>query len=168
MVLINTIHHIYVIPAQMKKPVSFFLVEYDHLDSFGYLLAFLSFTPPFLVAIQTTIYFTLLLTAKSTSKPAKCRNAAQIAGKLLLGQLLNELLNLTLKNTLQHPRPPANVSDYKDYGMPSSHSQFMAFLVAIFPSLAARLCKSFKVPLFFTFSIISASFLGTFLIAYGR
>lgn len=150
----------------MKKPVSFFFVEYNHLDPIGYILAFLSFTPPFLVAIQTSIYLTLLLVAK-TPKNRNLQRASLLAGKLLLGQLLNEILNLTLKNAFRQPRP-STISNYSDYGMPSSHSQFMAFLVAIFPSLAAQVCKAVKMPKFFTVAIISASYLGTILIAYGR
>lgn len=150
----------------MKKPVSFFLVEYDHLDPFGYLLAFLSFTPPFLVAIQTTIYLTLVLAAKSI-RNSNLQRASLLAGKLLLGQLLNELLNLGLKNAFRQPRPESS-SNYSDYGMPSSHSQFMAFLLAIFPSLASQVCKSAKFPKFLSASIISSSYLGTALIAYGR
>ena len=155
----------------MKKPVSFFLVEYDSFDHFGYLLAFLSFTPPFLVAIQTAIYFTLLACGQ-VLRSKSCQRAALVAGKLLLGQLLNELLNLALKNTLKQSRPiPSEFLHnyhYKDYGMPSSHSQFMAFLLASFPSLASQICRLLKVSLFLEAAIISASFIGTALIAYGR
>lgn len=150
----------------MKKPVSFFLVEYDHLDPLGYLLALLSFTPPFLVAIQTAVYLALLLVVKS-SKNRNLQRASLLAGKLLLGQLLNELLNLGLKSAFRQPRP-SSISNYSDYGMPSSHSQFMAFLLAIFPSLASQVCKYAKFPRLFTASTISASYLGTILIAYGR
>lgn len=150
----------------MRKAVSFFLVEYEELDSFGYLLAFLSLTPPFLVAIQTSVYFTLLATAHSL-RSKSCQRAAFTAGKLLLGQLINEVGNLVLKNVLRQPRP-SNLSGYKDYGMPSSHSQFMAFLVAIFPLLAQQFCRLLKLSRFIEFLIIAASFLGTFLIAYGR
>lgn len=150
----------------MRKPVSFFLVEYEALDSIGYLLAFLSFTPPFLVAIQTSVYFTLLITAH-TLRSKGCQRAALIAGKTLLGQLLNEVANLVLKNILRHPRP-SNLSGYKDYGMPSSHSQFMAFLVAIFPALARHFCRLLKLSTYIEALLIAASFLGTFLIAYGR
>ena len=151
----------------MKKPISFFFVEYDHLDHWGYLLAFLSFTPPFLVAIQTSVYVTLLITSKST-RTRGFRIAADRAGKLLLGQLLNEILNLVLKNVLRQPRP-STLSNYKDFGLPSSHSQFMAFLAAIFPSSADFVVrKILKWPQFFSLTINSACFLGTFLIAHGR
>ena len=152
----------------MRKPVSFFLAEYEALDQFGYLLAFLSFTPPFLVAIQTATYLTLFITAQ-VLRSRSCQRAARIAGILLLGQLINEVANLILKNVLRHPRPSnSSLSGYKDYGMPSSHSQFMAFLSAIFPTLASKVCHLLKWSLFVKVSIILASFVGTFLIAYGR
>lgn len=150
----------------MRKPVSFFLVEYEELDFFGYLLAFLSLTPPFIVAIETCVYLTLLATAHSL-RSKSCHRAALVAGKLLLGQLINEVSNLLLKNALKQPRP-SNISGYKDYGMPSSHSQFMAFLVAIFPSLARQFCHLMKLSSLIEFLLVVSSFFGTFLIAYGR
>lgn len=151
----------------MKKPVSFFLVEYDHLDHWGYLLAFLSFTPPFLVAIQAAAYVTLLIASKS-AQGRRLRNAANFAGTLLLGQLLNEILNLVLKNGFRQPRP-SSLSNYKDFGMPSSHAQFMAFLAAIFPSTASAVTrKILKWPIIPSLAINAACYLGTALIAYGR
>ena len=154
----------------MKRPVSFFLVEYEDLDAFGYILAFLSLTPPFLVAIQATVYCTLLLVlthTRSRSQTPGLRSPAQLAGILLFGQLLNELLNLVLKNILRRPRPDSDVLT-SDYGMPSSHSQFVAFLMASFPHLVGRLGNALKWPPFIQPLLTSAALLGSFLIAFGR
>ncbi|KAJ2844176.1 hypothetical protein GGI22_006967, partial [Coemansia erecta] len=50
----------------------------------------------------------------------------ETAGILLLaGQLTNEGFNLVLKGCIQQERPNLHLGD--GYGMPSSHSQFMAF-----------------------------------------
>lgn len=68
---------------RMKKPVSFFLAEYEHTDPFGYLLAFLSFTPPFLVAIQTSVYFTLLVVSNVNRGLKSCNRASILAGKTI-------------------------------------------------------------------------------------
>lgn len=43
------------------------------------------------------------------------------------GTAVNELLNLILKHTICEARPMARSSLYTEYGMPSSHSQFMWF-----------------------------------------
>lgn len=152
----------------MKKPVGFFLAEYETSDPLGHLLAFLSFTPPFIVAMQSAVFCTLLLCSSVTEEVV---GASNLAGKLLLGQLLNEASNLTLKNLIRQARPLNNIYHnyiYTDYGMPSSHSQFMAFLVAIFPFLVGRLFKFMKWSRFLELLLITAAYLGTFLIAYGR
>ena len=149
----------------MKRPVSFFLVEYEELDPLGYLLAFLSLTPPFLVAIEAAVYCTLLL-ALPRVKGLR-QQPAHLAGILLLGQLLNELLNLALKNILKGQRPHSDVYT-SDYGMPSSHSQFMAFLMASFPKLVRRLGRFLKWPAIAEIGLIVSAFFGTFIIAIGR
>lgn len=44
-----------------------------------------------------------------------------------LGIILNELVNFLLKNWFCEPRPLVRNVTYQEYGMPSSHSQFMWF-----------------------------------------
>ena len=44
---------------------------------------------------------------------------------MLIGQLANEALNAVLKRVFAAPRP--NVTDRTDFGMPSSHAQFIVF-----------------------------------------
>ena len=44
------------------------------------------------------------------------------------GILINELVNMMVKHTLAHPRPCGNhLFSHSGHGMPSDHSQFMAF-----------------------------------------
>lgn len=57
---------------------------------------------------------------------------------ILVGQLLNEAINAALKSSIKEERPDGAPAD--SYGMPSSHSQFMAFFaVYVVSFLAARL-----------------------------
>lgn len=44
-----------------------------------------------------------------------------------VGTLLNECLNMTLKYMIREPRPAVRNNYYVEFGMPSSHSQFMFF-----------------------------------------
>eukprot|EP00696_Hemimastix_kukwesjijk_P018480 gnl/Hemi2/7375_TR2515_c0_g1_i1.p1 gnl/Hemi2/7375_TR2515_c0_g1~~gnl/Hemi2/7375_TR2515_c0_g1_i1.p1 ORF type:complete len:306 (+),score=57.85 gnl/Hemi2/7375_TR2515_c0_g1_i1:3-920(+) len=53
------------------------------------------------------------------------RDVATLA--LILGQALNEVLNAVLKRVLRIPRPSPQMG--AGFGMPSSHAQFMGFLV---------------------------------------
>lgn len=160
----------------MKKPVSFFLVEYDPTDPFSFLLALVSFAPPFLVAIQTTVFLTLFLLLRyfhhtpRNLQILKLDRADGLAGKLLLGQLANELLNLLLKNTLKHPRPASMSFShcYTDYGLPSSHSQFMAFLAVVFPGIVKGVCGALNLHWFVEILMVVGCYFGTFLIAFGR
>lgn len=44
-----------------------------------------------------------------------------------IGTLVNEVINMILKHIIKEERPAARESLYSEYGMPSSHSQFMWF-----------------------------------------
>ncbi|XP_050675552.1 dolichyldiphosphatase 1-like [Leptidea sinapis] len=44
-----------------------------------------------------------------------------------IGTLINELINIILKHTICENRPLVRSNLYNEYGMPSSHSQFMWF-----------------------------------------
>lgn len=44
-----------------------------------------------------------------------------------LGTILNEIFNKILKNWIQEPRPIERLNMSDQYGMPSSHSQFIWF-----------------------------------------
>lgn len=94
-------------------PLSISHFTYKRGDYLGCFLALACLLPILLIAAQTT----LVLFLHSTSQ--------KIALLFLIGQLLNELLNLVLKHVLRGERPGAAVRT--DWGMPSSHAQFMAF-----------------------------------------
>ena len=96
----------------MKKPISFFLVEHEAGDIFGFLLAWCCYAPSFIIAIQTSILLTLLLQSRTTvsGRSGKPNRAVKVAGLVLLGQLLNEALNLVLKNIIKQDRPNSNSS----------------------------------------------------------
>ncbi len=153
----------------MKKAISFFLVEHEQGDIFGFLLAWCCYAPPFIIAIQTAVLMTLLLQSRTTvsGRSGKPSRAIKLASMLLLGQLLNEALNLVLKNIIKQERPESRFRiriklllqltllylctyvdnhGFKDYGMPSSHSQFMAFLAVSFPFLASAVVSATDLP----------------------
>ncbi|KAJ3025829.1 UNVERIFIED_CONTAM: Dolichyldiphosphatase 1 [Siphonaria sp. JEL0065] len=46
---------------------------------------------------------------------------------ICLGQLVGEVLNLAVKKVIKEPRPSSHPMLSDGYGMPSSHSQFMAY-----------------------------------------
>lgn len=95
----------------MRKPVSFFLVEYEKGDLLGYLLAWCCFVPSFIVAIQASVFSTLYLQSRTTvsGRSGKPNRAVKVSGMLLLGQLINEALNLILKNIIKQSRPDSNL-----------------------------------------------------------
>ena len=97
--------------------VSFSLthVKYPRGDPIGYILALLSLTP-FAVFIA---FVTLVLFKKELDTVL-----------FVSGQLLNELINLILKHVIREARPDMHSvknATIKTFGMPSQHSQFMAF-----------------------------------------
>lgn len=95
-------------------PLSISYFTYGKDDHLGCFLALACLLPILFIAAQTT----LVLFLNSTSQ--------KLAALFLTGQLLNELLNLVLKHALRGERPGTAVRT--DWGMPSSHAQFMAFL----------------------------------------
>ena len=44
-----------------------------------------------------------------------------------IGMVFNELINTVLKYIIKQPRPISRDNNYNEYGMPSSHSQFVWF-----------------------------------------
>jgi len=102
-----------------EKLLSLTAVVYQRGDTAGQLLAAISLLPLVLVVGLATCIL--------------CRREVHTCF-FLLGQLLTELLNKALKETLRQPRPADAPAD--DYGMPSSHSQFMGFFAAYYCSFA--------------------------------
>ncbi|XP_003745026.1 dolichyldiphosphatase 1 [Galendromus occidentalis] len=103
-------------PAQELKWSSFSLthVQYPSGDLLGKLLAFISLTP---LAIAVCL-FTLI---------AFRRDMHTIF--FSIGLILNEAANYTLKHIIREPRPLKRSEEMTvEFGMPSSHSQFMWFV----------------------------------------
>ncbi|KAJ3286082.1 Dolichyldiphosphatase 1 [Rhizoclosmatium sp. JEL0117] len=92
------------------KPFSFTFFLYDPNDPIGKLMALMSLTPIFIMVSYATLI--------------AARRDLYIAS-ICLGQLIGEVLNLALKKLIKEPRPTAILGG--GYGMPSSHSQFMAY-----------------------------------------
>jgi dolichyldiphosphatase len=95
-------------------PLSISYFTHRKGDRLGFLLALACLLPILFTAAQTA----LVLILHSTGQ--------KLAALFLIGQLLNEMLNLVLKNVLKGERPGTAIR--VDWGMPSSHTQFMAFL----------------------------------------
>ncbi|CAH1271482.1 DOLPP1 [Branchiostoma lanceolatum] len=95
------------------KPISLTHVEYEEGDLLGKGLAWCSLTPVFiLVGFGTLLLFRRELHTIS----------------FLAGILLNEAVNWVLKHLIREPRPCRGHSVvFSEYGMPSSHAQFMWF-----------------------------------------
>ncbi|ORX52959.1 PAP2-domain-containing protein [Piromyces finnis] len=111
-----------------RKPVSLTYVVYEKGDILGFILAYSSLCPIFLIVAYTSI----ILSRREL-----------IIIFTLIGQLLNEVFNGIIKNIIKEPRPESNFQIHdlffffniiftnqaaiSGYGMPSSHSQFMFF-----------------------------------------
>jgi len=101
----------------MEEWKSFSLTHVEYLtdDVVGKTLAVISLVP-----LMILCGFTTLVLFR--------RDLHTIA--FLIGQLSNESLNMVLKHVIREPRPMRRVTNYTEYGMPSSHSQFMGFFAA--------------------------------------
>jgi dolichyldiphosphatase len=95
-------------------PLTISYFTYRRNDHLGFLLALSCLLPILFIAAQSTLVLLL------HSTPQK------LAALFLTGQLLNEGLNLVLKTVLKDKRPGSAIRT--DWGLPSSHAQFMAFL----------------------------------------
>ena len=118
----------------MKKFLSFTAVAYESGDVLGHTLAWCSLIPQVLLVVQVTAF--ILCESKSRQLQA---------GSILTGQIINEVINMILKRILQQPRPSSrhpflcnllfSGSGRMDYGMPSSHAQFVGFFFVAFITL---------------------------------
>ncbi|XP_045472588.1 dolichyldiphosphatase 1-like [Harmonia axyridis] len=93
-------------------PLSLTLVEYPKGDLIGKFLAFISLAP-FGIGAG---FISLILFRRDLHTIT-----------FFLGTLFNELLNYFLKHTICEARPMVRNSLYTEYGMPSSHAQFVWF-----------------------------------------
>nr|CAD7257305.1 unnamed protein product [Timema shepardi] len=93
-------------------PLSITLVEYPQGDLLGKLLAITSLMPLGIISG----FIALILFRRDLHTIS-----------FFLGTTINEVLNLILKHTFCEARPIQRNALYTEYGMPSSHSQFMWF-----------------------------------------
>eukprot|EP01012_Entosiphon_sulcatum_P049290 TRINITY_DN67893_c0_g1_i1.p1 TRINITY_DN67893_c0_g1~~TRINITY_DN67893_c0_g1_i1.p1 ORF type:complete len:205 (-),score=21.38 TRINITY_DN67893_c0_g1_i1:146-736(-) len=97
------------------KAVSLTHVVYDADDKLSLIFAILSLVPIAILVITPTVLI----------------SSRRIAPAFFLALLLlNECLNLALKHTIKEARPSKHGDHRVDFGMPSSHSQFMGFTAA--------------------------------------
>jgi dolichyldiphosphatase len=74
---------------------------------------------------------------------------------VIAGFFVNEAANKVLKNALKQPRPPG--AALSNYGMPSSHSQFVAYLaVCYFMFMKKSVAKRIFNPLFLMLVALAA------------
>ncbi|XP_001607218.1 dolichyldiphosphatase 1 [Nasonia vitripennis] len=114
-ILGGAVHHHAQDAAAAWVPLSLTLVEYPKGDLIGMLLALISLMPfAVLAGFITLIIFR--------------RDLHTIA--FLGGVTGNEIVNFLLKHTIQEARPMRRDVLYSEYGMPSTHAQFMWFFAA--------------------------------------
>eukprot|EP01134_Creolimax_fragrantissima_P003217 CFRG3217T1 len=103
--------------AVMLKPLSLTLVEYPQGDEVGKIMAFFSLAPLVLIPCCITTFFL---------------RRDIFTAHFGVGMVINEILNLAIKNLLKEARPvfddyPAHSGVYGKFGMPSDHTQFVAY-----------------------------------------
>jgi dolichyldiphosphatase len=101
--------------AALVRPFTSTCVFYEEGDALGSLAALASLAPIFAVVSLATAL-------------ASRRDVHTLS--LLVGKLLDDGLNAALKHAIREPRPEGNDKWSSEYGMPSNHSQFVAFLAA--------------------------------------
>ncbi|CAL1683113.1 unnamed protein product [Lasius platythorax] len=96
-------------------PLSLTLVEYPQGDLFGKALAVLSLMPFAIIAG----FITLILFRRDLHTIV-----------FFSGIIINDCINFVLKHTIREARPMKRDGLYVEYGMPSTHAQFMWFFAA--------------------------------------
>lgn len=167
-----------------RKPLYLFHVMYESGDRIGYILAYFSQFPPLFIFFELFFLMLLILSryyeniSKSfdnTKKsvlwiwPGETNNSLTILLiSLFSGQCLCELIARILKSLIGHDRPLIDTSSLNDYGIPSSHSQFMVFtfyfLTYCYVELHYHSSKS-PHPLYFLLLLASTS---TIMVSFSR
>ncbi|KAI8741878.1 dolichyldiphosphatase 1 [Biomphalaria glabrata] len=113
------------------KAVSLTYVEYPKGDFLGFILAWFSLLP-FILIVS---FITMILLRRDLHTAA-----------FFAGLLVNELINIAIKHLVQESRPVRGRENlYTEYGMPSSHTQFMWFFASYFALfLLFRLYKNYS------------------------
>ncbi|KAH3797871.1 dolichyldiphosphatase 1-like [Dreissena polymorpha] len=131
-------------------------VQYTKGDFIGFVLAWSSLVPfCLLVAFVTLIVFR--------------RDIHTIS--YFVGLLLNEAVNWILKHTIREQRPSRDISVlFTEYGMPSSHSQFMYFFATYLVFfLLIRVYRNYNwMDDLWKYALIVGGYLCATLVAYSR
>ena len=133
-------------------------VDYPDGDLFAKVMAVLSLAPIVVVIVHITVF--------------ACKRDLHtfFYG---IGTILNGIINFVLKQIIKEPRPsaPIKIRDstklFEEYGMPSSHSQFMWFVstyMTIFVFVRLRHQESLLIKTLWCGACVALSFF----VAYGR
>ncbi|CAO1443990.1 unnamed protein product [Diamesa hyperborea] len=140
--------------ASEWKPLTFSYVEYPIDDPFGKLMAILALAPLWVVSAFTAVIL---------------RNRDLHTIFFFIGTVLNEWMNMALKYAIKEPRPVVRDIYYVQYGMPSSHAQFMFFFTTYTILFCIkRLHQNSLVEKLIRVLVISTCIISTALICYGR
>lgn len=140
------------------QPITFTLVEYPKGDLLGKILAWISLAP-----LGIGAGFVALILFR--------RDLHTIV--FFIGTLVNELINALLKHWIKDPRPVSRSQIWTEYGMPSSHSQFMCFfaqyvLLFIFIRLHHMNNSGARTERILRFLVLVACWAASFLVCFGR
>ncbi|KAF9431992.1 hypothetical protein BGZ76_011440 [Entomortierella beljakovae] len=138
-------------PHHTLTSLSLTHVQFAQNDLISKLLAYVTLTPLCIICG----YVAVVLTSRDL-KPLV----------MFAGQLANELLNLALKHLVKQARPTEYLGD--GYGMPSSHSQFMAYFATYMLILMYRSGIESVVEAFVTHSLCTATVIWSLLVVYSR
>lgn len=157
--LINKMHFEFTQDIEKLRwvPLSLTLVEYPEGDFIGKILALTSLLP-FMIIVG---FLTLILFRRDLHTIA-----------FFAGILINDCINFILKHTICEARPIRRQNVYVEYGMPSTHAQFMWFFTAyIFLFVCIRLhynTRTTTLENFWRLSTIIGSIIVAILVTYSR
>ncbi|XP_066593682.1 dolichyldiphosphatase 1-like [Prorops nasuta] len=153
----NKSHFMHSLDKTEWVPLTLTLVEYPQGDLFGKFLAVVSLVP---FAILTG-FVTLILFRRDLHTIV-----------FFVGVIINEVINFILKHTICEARPIRRDIIYAEYGMPSTHAQFMWFF-AVYTTLfvCIRLhynSNSTVSERFWRGTIIAGCIIAASLVSFGR
>merc|ERR1712066_718936 len=110
------------------KPLKQFVVEYEDGDDVGKVLAWISMLPFVLLFGSIAVTY--------AKRDIKCT-------LFLVGQAISLAVNKVLKETIRQPRPDSeHTFKNTNFGMPSDHTQYLAFFSVYYTLLCIQLKRS--------------------------
>lgn len=134
----------------MRIPLSTLYITYEQSDRLGYLMAWTSSIPYFIlffmIAMVIIYWIHISINNLQVINTKSLQNSTSIwiwheespiiffrwLLSSLLGQICCEILAMILKEIFKSERPILSDRIHIDYGNPSSHTQFIAFFVTIY------------------------------------